>query len=171
MSLRRFSRRSVLHRLVGAAGAFALAMPRNVSSAVISVLYVDYGEPIDVTGIFPGDWQELVVDGDVPLVVRHRTSQQIENVRAVPLSELPSPARDEERAPDATWLVVSESCTHSGCKVMPGLGPFGGWFCFCHGSYYDVSGRVRGGPAQGNLTVVRYSWVGNGLIALKKGFD
>ncbi len=116
----------------------------------------DFGRPIDVSAIAPGNWMKTLVGDDYPVFIRRRTLPEIEAARREPISLLSEPARDEDRAPDPEWIVVSGRCTHAGCDVVCGLGPFAGWACFCHGSYYDLSGRVRGGPAKRNLPVVRY---------------
>jgi ubiquinol-cytochrome c reductase iron-sulfur subunit len=61
-------------------------------------------------------------------------------------------------------LVVLGVCTHLGCVPISGAGDYGGWFCPCHGSHYDVSGRIRKGPAPLNLEIPPYSFNGNTLI-------
>src|SRR5262249_39122268 len=76
-------------------------------------------------------------------------------------ADMPDPAHDSDRAPDPEWLTVSGVCTHASCAVTCGLGPYRGFSCFCHGSQYDVSGRVRRGPAKKNLAVVRHRRDGN----------
>jgi len=123
--------------------AFGLG-PRPGRAAEIGEPVLAYwDDPIDVSGVARGDWLTAMIDGD-PVCLRHRTSAEIAAARATLISELPDPASDESRAPDAgEWLVVSGVCTHAGCRALAGLGPFGGWQCFCHGSVYDTSGRVR----------------------------
>lgn len=61
-------------------------------------------------------------------------------------------------------LVVVGICTHLGCVPIPNAGDYHGWFCPCHGSHYDTSGRVRKGPAPNNLVVPDYLLDGNKLI-------
>ncbi len=130
--------------------------------------FARFGEPLDVSRIRPGDWQVYVIDDD-PVVVRRRTPAEIATVRAEPSASLIDPARDEERAPgDGEWLVVSATCTHAGCRVVGGLGDFNGWACFCHGSVFDLSGRVRSGPAKTNLPVVRHRFR-DGALLLQAG--
>jgi ubiquinol-cytochrome c reductase iron-sulfur subunit len=99
-----------------------------------------------------------------PVFVRHRTPEQIAAARAVPLSELKDPATDESRAPRPEWLVMIGVCTHLGCvplgqKPTDPAGDFNGWFCPCHGSHYDTSGRIRRGPAPTNLEIPPYSFM------------
>lgn len=92
-----------------------------------------------------------------PVFIRRRKPDEINAVRAVPLSELKDPQKDEDRARDPEWLVVLGVCTHLGCVPLPNAGDYQGWFCPCHGSHYDASGRIRKGPAPLNLEVPQYS--------------
>ncbi len=97
-----------------------------------------------------------------PVFIRHRTSEEIEQARTVELKGLPDPEADEARFKDnPQFLVVLGVCTHLGCvplgqKPTDNKGDFGGWFCPCHGSHYDISGRIRKGPAPKNLTIPPY---------------
>lgn len=98
-----------------------------------------------------------------PVFVRHRTAEQIEAARAVPLSDLKDPATDQSRVQRAEWLVLVGVCTHLGCvplgqRPTDPTGDFNGWFCPCHGSHYDTSGRIRRGPAPSNLPVPDYTF-------------
>jgi ubiquinol-cytochrome c reductase iron-sulfur subunit len=86
-----------------------------------------------------------------PIFIRHRTPSEIETEAAVDVNSLRHPETDSARATDPNWLVVIGICTHLGCVPISGAGDFGGWFCPCHGSHYDVSGRIRKGPAPLNL--------------------
>jgi ubiquinol-cytochrome c reductase iron-sulfur subunit len=101
-----------------------------------------------------------------PTFVRHRTAAEIEEARAVPLSELKDPETDEARVKEGkeAFLIVGGNCTHLGCvplgnKPTDDRGEFGGWFCPCHGSEYDTSGRIRRGPAPLNLPVPEYAFI------------
>src|SRR5258708_32065612 len=87
---------------------------------------VDWGEPIPISGMAPGDWKIALLEGD-PVFLRRRTHAQIAAALATPLSELPDPEADEKRAPGGEWLVVSGTCTHAACHVQAGLGPYDGW--------------------------------------------
>jgi ubiquinol-cytochrome c reductase iron-sulfur subunit len=108
-----------------------------------------------------------------PIFIRNRTQEEIEQARAVPLSELPDPEPDAKRVKrgHANWLVMIGICTHLGC-VPKGQSPtdpkgdYGGWFCACHGSQYDTSGRVRVGPAPRNLAVPPYAFVSDSKIRI-----
>ena len=92
-----------------------------------------------------------------PVFIGHRTPKEIEAARAVPLSELRDPATDESRVQRPEWLIVVGVCTHLGCVPLGHQGEYDGWFCPCHGSLYDTSGRIRKGPAPLNLVVPAYN--------------
>ncbi|GLV42522.1 Rieske iron-sulfur protein [Carabus blaptoides fortunei] len=93
-----------------------------------------------------------------PLFIRHRTSDEISSEQSVPVSSLRDPQHDSERVQKAEWLVVIGVCTHLGCVPIANAGDFGGYYCPCHGSHYDASGRIRKGPAPLNLEVPTYSF-------------
>lgn len=106
-----------------------------------------------------------------PVFIRHRTPAEIEAARAVQLSELRHAEPDEARVQRAQWLVMVGICTHLGCvpsgqRVSDAKGDFGGWFCPCHGSHYDTSGRIRRGPAPRNLDVPEYRFTSDTAIRL-----
>ena len=94
-----------------------------------------------------------------PLFVRHRSQEEIEDVRGVDLSTLRHPEHDDMRVQKPEWLVLIGVCTHLGCVPIANAGEFGGYFCPCHGSHYDASGRIRKGPAPFNLDVPKYEFV------------
>ena len=79
---------------------------------------------------------------------------------------MPHPEKDQKRVIKDEWLVVVGICTHLGCVPINGKGEYGGWFCPCHGSHYDTSGRIRKGPAPTNLEVPKYKFVGNDKIII-----
>uniref|UniRef100_A0A2C9VDC0 Cytochrome b-c1 complex subunit Rieske, mitochondrial n=1 Tax=Manihot esculenta TaxID=3983 RepID=A0A2C9VDC0_MANES len=80
-------------------------------------------------------------------------------VKCVDVASLCDPQEDSSRAKNPEWLVVIGVCTHLGCIPLPNAGDFGGWFCPCHGSHYDISGRIRKGPAPYNFEVPTYSFL------------
>ncbi|MFM2042145.1 MAG: ubiquinol-cytochrome c reductase iron-sulfur subunit [Pseudomonadota bacterium] len=99
-----------------------------------------------------------------PVFIRHRTAAEIETARTTPVGDLIDPQPDEERVQKPEWLVMVGVCTHLGCvplgqKTGEAKGDFGGWFCPCHGSHYDTSGRIRKGPAPANLPVPEYAFL------------
>lgn len=106
-----------------------------------------------------------------PVFIDHRTSEQIESARNVALSDLKDPQSDEERVQRPEWLVLIGICTHLGCipkgqRTGDNMGEFKGWFCPCHGSHYDTSGRIRKGPAPENLPVPPYEFVSDTIIKI-----
>lgn len=93
-----------------------------------------------------------------PVFVRHRTEDEISEAESVEVSSLRDPEADSQRAQRPEWLVMLGVCTHLGCVPIGEAGDYGGWFCPCHGSHYDISGRIRKGPAPLNLEVPEYSF-------------
>jgi len=93
-----------------------------------------------------------------PVFIRHRTSDEIEEAKSIDWKALRDPQSDESRAKRPEWLVMLGVCTHLGCVPIGEAGDYGGWFCPCHGSHYDISGRVRKGPAPANLEVPQYEF-------------
>ncbi len=106
-----------------------------------------------------------------PVFIDHRTSQRIAEAEAVSMGDLKDPQADQDRVQRPEWLVLVGICTHLGCipqgqRVGERLGDFDGWFCPCHGSHYDTSGRIRRGPAPTNLEVPPYTFVNDSTIQL-----
>jgi len=104
-----------------------------------------------------------------PVFVRHRTQQEIDEARSVNIAELRDPQTDQQRVIKPEWLIVIGICTHLGCvplgqKPTDPRGDYGGWFCPCHGSQYDTSGRIRKGPAPANLVVPQYAFISDTSI-------
>lgn len=112
-----------------------------------------------------------------PIFIRNRTKSEVEAAENVDVAKLPDDnARNEaltgnEPATDANrtvkghenWIVLIGICTHLGCipkgqSMGDERGEYGGWFCPCHGSTYDTSGRIRKGPAPRNLEVPPYAF-------------
>jgi len=93
-----------------------------------------------------------------PVFIRHRTQSEIEEARAVDWKSLRDPQPDEDRVKRPEWLLMLGVCTHLGCVPIGEAGDYGGWFCPCHGSHYDISGRARKGPAPLNLEVPAYEF-------------
>lgn len=108
-----------------------------------------------------------------PVFIRHRTQKEVVEARSVKLSDLPDPQSDEARVQSGhdRWLVVIGVCTHLGCiplgnKTGQQKGQYGGWFCPCHGSHYDTSGRIRKGPAPENLWLPDYRFLSEDRIRI-----
>lgn len=101
-----------------------------------------------------------------PLFVRHRTEKEIATEEGVNLSELRDPQHDKERVQHPKWVVVIGVCTHLGCVPISNAGDWGGYYCPCHGSHYDASGRIRKGPAPLNLEVPFYEFLDEDTIVV-----
>ena len=106
-----------------------------------------------------------------PVFIRHRTAEEIRQAKADDAADLPDPQTDEARVQRPEWLIMVGVCTHLGCiplgqKTGDPKGEFGGWFCPCHGSHYDMSGRIRKGPAPENLEVPHHTFIGDGIVRI-----
>ena len=101
-----------------------------------------------------------------PVFIKRRTQEEIAEARSVKLEDLKHPEKDEDRAKDPEWLVMLGVCTHLGCVPLGDKGEFNGWFCPCHGSHYDTSGRIRKGPAPTNLEIPKYEFVNSNTIKI-----
>ena len=101
-----------------------------------------------------------------PVFIRRRTQEEISKAQNVNLEELKDPQKDEDRVKKPEWLIMTGVCTHLGCIPLGDKGDFGGWFCPCHGSHYDTSGRIRKGPAPTNLEIPKYEFVDNNTIKI-----
>ena len=101
-----------------------------------------------------------------PIFVRHRTAKEIKEAVDVPLAQLPDPQADAQRVKKPEWLVVIGVCTHLGCIPLGHSGDYDGWFCPCHGSAYDTSGRIRKGPAPKNLEVPNYAFASDTKLTI-----
>ena len=118
---------------------------------------------VDLAPIAVGQSITVVWQGK-PVFIRHRTKKEIEEAEQADKANLPDPEKDEARVKKPEWLIVVGVCTHLGCiplgqKEGEPRGEFGGWFCPCHGSQYDTSGRIRKGPAPKNLLVPNYTFL------------
>lgn len=118
-----------------------------LATADFDLSNVEYGETITVK------WRGK------PIFIRRRKDDEIAEVRAVPLGHLRDPETDEDRVLNPEWIVVLAICPHLGCVPVCNAGEFNGWFCPCHGSHYDISGRIRKGPAPLNLEVPPYKFI------------
>lgn len=98
-----------------------------------------------------------------PVFVRHRTQHEIDEANSVDISILRDPETDAQRVQNPEFLVMVGICTHLGCVPIGDAGEYNGWFCPCHGSHYDISGRIRKGPAPLNLEIPEYTMDGDNL--------
>ncbi len=149
----------------GAVGAACVAIPlvdqMNPDKSAQAVSTTE----VDLSGIAEGQTSTVKWRGK-PVFIRHRTASEIESVATVEIAALRDPQADADRVKKKEWLVVMGSCTHLGCVPLAGEGDFKGWYCPCHGSHYDASGRIRKGPAPLNLPVPQYTFVGDKKIVI-----
>tara|TARA_B100001123_G_scaffold372597_1_gene436617 strand:- start:71 stop:583 length:513 start_codon:yes stop_codon:yes gene_type:complete len=120
---------------------------------------------VDISTLEPGNSITVLWRGK-PVFIKRRTQEEINQAKAVKLDELKHPEKDEDRAKNPEWLVMLGVCTHLGCVPLGNKGEYNGWFCPCHGSHYDTSGRIRKGPAPTNLEVPKYEFVNNNTIKI-----
>ena len=120
---------------------------------------------VDISAVEPGQSITVLWRGK-PVFIKRRTQDEIDSARAVDLSELKHPEKDEDRAKNPEWLVMVGVCTHLGCVPLNDKGDYNGWFCPCHGSHYDTSGRIRKGPAPWNMEVPKYEFVNANTIKI-----
>jgi len=121
---------------------------------------------VDISSVAEGTATTVKWRGK-PVFIRHRTSREIESARADDHASLRDPQTDAERFPtNEKFAVLIGVCTHLGCVPINAAGDYGGWFCPCHGSHYDTSGRIRKGPAPLNLLVPQYKFMSDTRILL-----
>jgi ubiquinol-cytochrome c reductase iron-sulfur subunit len=151
-----------------AVGAVATVWPlvsqMNPDAATIAA-----GAPIevDLTPVAEGQDIKVFWRGK-PIYIMNRTKKQVEEARSVAVDSLRDPQTDQSRVKDGhdNWLVVIGICTHLGCIPIAHEGNYDGFFCPCHGSQYDSSGRIRQGPAPLNLAVPPYQFVSDTKIQI-----
>ncbi len=153
---------------VGAVGAAAVAVPL-VSQMNPDASTIAAGAPIevDLAPIAEGQAIKVFWRGK-PIFITHRTGKEIESARDVNVRSLPDPEPDEKRVKQGKdqWLVLIGICTHLGCIPIAHQGQYNGYFCPCHGSVYDTSGRIRSGPAPTNLPLPPYEFVSDTKIRI-----
>ena len=164
------TRRDFIHIAAGAAAVGAGAMvawplvnQMNPAADTLALSTIEF----DVSKVAEGQQVVITWQGK-PVFVRNRTAREIAEAVNTPESALKDPQPDAERVKEghANYLVVIGSCTHLGCIPTFGSGDFGGWFCPCHGSHYDTSGRIRKGPAPTNLAVPEYAYVSDTRVKI-----
>ena len=155
---------------MGAVGAGAFAWPlidqMNPAADTLALASIE----VDISKIAEGQSITLKWRGK-PVFIRHRTADEIRQAQDVDIDGLRHPEGDEIRAQKPEYLVVLGVCTHLGCvplgqKVGEVRGEYDGWFCPCHGSHYDASGRIRKGPAPTNLEVPPYAFLSDNVIRI-----
>ncbi|MHA3916788.1 ubiquinol-cytochrome c reductase iron-sulfur subunit [Halovulum sp. GXIMD14793] len=174
-------RRDFLFFATGGAGVVAagaatwpLINQMNPSADVVALSKIR----VDISDIEIGSQLTVLWRGK-PVFIRRRTQKEIDEARAVKLEDLVDrddrnankpglPADDDNRTLDdaGEWLVMIGVCTHLGCVPLGEAGDFDGWFCPCHGSHYDTSGRIRKGPAPENLPIPEARFISDGVIEI-----
>lgn len=154
----------------GAVGAASVAWPFvNSLNPAKDTLALATTE-VDLSPIQVGQSITVMWRGK-PVFIRRRTEEEIAEARAVDVASLTDKQDDESRVQKPEWLVLVGICTHLGCvpvgqKPTDAKGEYGGWFCPCHGSHYDTSGRIRKGPAPKNLAVPDYEFTSDTTIKI-----
>lgn len=127
---------------------------------------------VDLSPIVEGQAITVMWRGK-PVFIRHRTAKEIEEAKADDSKDLRDPQKDSERVHEGheKWLIMVGICTHLGCvplgqKTTDVKGEYDGWFCPCHGSHYDSSGRIRKGPAPKNLEVPEYEFTSDTTVRI-----
>ena len=142
-------------------GALKFIATMSASKDVLALASAEF----DVSAVEEGQTITVKWRGK-PVFIRHRTPEEIADAESVPLDEMRDPQTDADRCVKPETLVVLGVCTHLGCVPITGAGEYNGWFCPCHGSHYDVSGRIRKGPAPLNLEVPPYSFPEDGKVLI-----
>tara|TARA_B100001123_G_scaffold446213_1_gene599922 strand:- start:122 stop:781 length:660 start_codon:yes stop_codon:yes gene_type:complete len=125
---------------------------------------------VDLSNI--GEGQSITVKWrGKPIFIRKRTPQEIKDANKIDIAALRDPEADTDRVKKPEWLILEGVCTHLGCvplgqKTTDLKGEYNGWFCPCHGSHYDSSGRIRKGPAPENLAVPPYEFISDTLLKI-----
>ena len=151
--------------VVGVVGVGAAAWPlidqMNPDASVKALATTE----VDVSLVKPGQSITVLWRGK-PVFIKRRTENEISEAKSVSLNELKHPEKDEDRAANPEWLVMLGVCTHLGCVPLADKGDYNGWFCPCHGSHYDISGRIRKGPAPTNMEIPEYNFVNSNTIKI-----
>ncbi|MGQ0662510.1 MAG: ubiquinol-cytochrome c reductase iron-sulfur subunit [Pseudomonadota bacterium] len=167
------TRRDFLYLATGAFGAVGTAAAlwpfihsMNPSADVLALSSTE----VDLAPISEGQSITVTWRGG-PVFIRRRGAAEIAKAREVHVDDLPDPQPDAARVQKPEWLIVVGICTHLGCvplgqRVTDPRGEWGGWFCPCHGSHYDTSGRIRKGPAPRNLRVPTYVFFDDNKIRI-----
>jgi ubiquinol-cytochrome c reductase iron-sulfur subunit len=166
-------RRDFLYLATGAMGAIGAAIAAwplvnsmNPAADVLALSSVEVDlAPVQVGQRIKVKWRSQ------PVFIAHRTPEEIKEAADVKVDELRDPQADSARVKKPEWLIMIGICTHLGCIPLGTAageprGDWGGWFCPCHGSQYDTSGRIRKGPAPYNLAVPEYAFLTDSTIRI-----
>ena len=162
---------------VGAVGAVTLLWPfidqMNPDAATLALADIE----VDVSQVAEG--QSIIAKWrGKPVVIRQRTQKEVQEAKDVQVDQLKdpiarnanlggdAPAIDENRSAPGKeqWMVMIQVCTHLGCIPLGESGPYGGWFCPCHGSVYDTAGRIRQGPAPENMAIPPFEFTSDTTV-------
>ena len=166
-------RRDFLYIATGAFAAVGTAVAlwpfidtMNPSADVLALSTIE----VDLSAIEVGQSVTVKWRGK-PVFVRRRTDGEIRTAEGTSPDDLPDPQADSDRVQKPEWLILVGVCTHLGCiplgqKAADPKGEFGGWFCPCHGSHYDTSGRIRKGPAPQNLPIPEYTFLDDDTVRI-----
>ena len=150
---------------IGAVGLGATIWPfidqMNPDSSVKALATTE----VDISQIQPGKSITVLWRGK-PVFIKRRTESEISEAQSVKIEELKHPEKDQDRVKKPEWLVMLGICTHLGCVPLSDKGEYKGWFCPCHGSHYDTSGRIRKGPAPVNMEIPKYTFVDDNTIKI-----
>lgn len=147
-------------------GAVSLWPFVNSMNPAADVLALSSKE-VNISSVQPGQSITVTWRGK-PVFIRRRTPAEIQAAEAATMDDLKDPQSDVDRVKKGKedWLVVIGICTHLGCVPLGYKGDYDGWFCPCHGSHYDTSGRIRKGPAPHNLAVPKYEFISDSVIRI-----
>jgi len=161
-------RRDFLYIATGGIGAVGTAMAiwpfvdqMNPSADVLALSSTE----VDMSAIEKGSEITAVWRGK-PIFIRHRTEKEIARANSVDITTLRDPQTDDDRVITPEWLIMIGVCTHLGCIPLKESGDYDGWFCPCHGSHYDISGRIRKGPAPLNLFIPPYEFLNDTTVKI-----
>lgn len=152
---------------LGAVGAASVLWPfissMNPSKDVLALSSIE----VDLSAIAPGQIIKAMWRGK-PVFIRNRTPEEVKTAENTPMSDLRDPQADSARVKKGkeNWLILVGVCTHLGCVPLGQAGEYNGWFCPCHGSVYDLSGRIRKGPAPLNLLVPEYTFISDTKVKI-----
>lgn len=155
--------RNMTYFMVGSMGLLGAAGAKSTVEAFLSSLSASADvlamAKVEVKlGAIPEGKNVIVKWQGKPVFIRHRTQDEIDEANKVDVTSLRDPQNDDDRVKKPEWLIMLGICTHLGCVPIGEAGDFGGWFCPCHGSHYDISGRIRRGPAPLNLEIPTYDF-------------
>jgi ubiquinol-cytochrome c reductase iron-sulfur subunit len=155
--------RNFTYFMVGSMGLLSAAGAKSTVEAFLSSMAASADvlamAKVEVKlGAIPEGKNVIVKWQGKPVFIRHRTAEEIDEANKVDIKKLRDPQNDADRVKKPEWLVMLGICNHLGCVPIGEAGDFGGWFCPCHGSHYDISGRIRRGPAPLNLEIPEYDF-------------